>query len=195
MHASRYTATIDACVLAGALPRNMILSLAEAGLFRPRWSAHILDETERAIAGILMARGDSAATENAIRHRSAIERAFPESQVDDYEGLIPALTLPHPNDRHVLAAAIQTRASVIVTDNLKDFPPEFLKPFGLQASSADEFLADMIDLYTPNAVAAIRTMRDRFRRPEISAEALVQRMELAGLNLTANLLVREIESL
>lgn len=35
-HADRFTALIDACVLGGALRRNMILSLAEAGLFRPR---------------------------------------------------------------------------------------------------------------------------------------------------------------
>ena len=44
---NRYAAIIDACVLGGGLKRNIILSLAEAGLFRPYWSARILDETER----------------------------------------------------------------------------------------------------------------------------------------------------
>ncbi len=44
-YADRFTALIDACVLGGALRRNMLLSLADVGLFRPRWSSHILDET------------------------------------------------------------------------------------------------------------------------------------------------------
>ena len=35
---NRYAAIIDACVLGGGLKRNVILSLAEAGLFRPYWS-------------------------------------------------------------------------------------------------------------------------------------------------------------
>ncbi|TAG10696.1 MAG: PIN domain-containing protein, partial [Rhodobacterales bacterium] len=49
---NRYAAIIDACVLGGGLKRNIILSLAEAGLFRPYWSARILDETEKAILTI-----------------------------------------------------------------------------------------------------------------------------------------------
>lgn len=49
LHADRFTALLDACVLGGALRRNMLLSLAEAGLFRPRWSTRILDETLKAI--------------------------------------------------------------------------------------------------------------------------------------------------
>lgn len=36
--ADRFTVLIDACCLAGALRRNMLLSLAEAGFYRARWS-------------------------------------------------------------------------------------------------------------------------------------------------------------
>lgn len=52
MFANRFTALIDACVLAGALKRNLILSLAAAEFFRIRWSTRILDETETAIREI-----------------------------------------------------------------------------------------------------------------------------------------------
>ena len=72
---NRYAAIIDACVLGGGLKRNIILSLAEAGLFRPYWSARILDETEKAILTI------SKGTADPGRQRRAIERAFPEAMV------------------------------------------------------------------------------------------------------------------
>lgn len=55
-YADRFTALLDACVLGGALRRNMLLSLAEAGLFRPRWSNRILDETQKAISEITKAQ-------------------------------------------------------------------------------------------------------------------------------------------
>jgi hypothetical protein len=53
--------------------------------------------------------------------------------VTGYEPLIEGLTLPDPNDRHVLAAAILAGADVIVTFNLRDFPPEALARFGVEA--------------------------------------------------------------
>ncbi len=36
LHPNRFTVVLDANVLGGALKRNLLLSLAEAGLFRPR---------------------------------------------------------------------------------------------------------------------------------------------------------------
>lgn len=50
--------------------------------------------------------------------------AVPDCLVEGYEPLIAGLLLPDENDRHVLAAAIQTRANVIVTFNQKDFPED-----------------------------------------------------------------------
>ena len=41
--------------------------------------------------------------------------------------------MPDKKDRHVLAAAIKTRADVIVTDNLKHFPDHVLATFGIEA--------------------------------------------------------------
>lgn len=92
MFANRYTAFIDACTLASALRRNLLLTLAEAEFFRVRWSITVLDETERAIATILLAKGyaTSDAQERGKRARSAMESAFEEAMVDDFDGLICA---------------------------------------------------------------------------------------------------------
>ncbi|MCL4207270.1 MAG: PIN domain-containing protein [Pirellulaceae bacterium] len=39
--------------------------------------------------------------------------------VTGYEDLIPAINLPDPDDRHVLATAIRAGADVVVTDDLR----------------------------------------------------------------------------
>lgn len=195
VRANSYTATIDACVLAGALSRNLILSLAAEGMFRPHWSIETLAETERAIRKIREGKGDANAGATAVRQRGAIQRAFPESVVEGHGILIPALTLPDPDDRHVLAAAIVTLSTVIVTDNLKDYPVSQLAPFDIKPSNTDEFLADVIDLDLPRATTAIRSMRERLKNPTITAEVLLTRMDGIGLNQTVNLLLPAIVAL
>ncbi|KQO53604.1 MULTISPECIES: PIN domain-containing protein [unclassified Methylobacterium] len=189
MFANRFTALVDACTLAGALKRNLILSLAEAEFFRLRWSEPIMDETERAIAEILGRRGIEGADSAARRARAAMERAFEEANVGDFRPFLPACDgLPDPNDAHVLAAALATRADVIVTDNLKDFPADILEPLGLDARSSDEFIADAITLNPGKAVAAIQKMRLRLKRPEKSPSVLLLDMEASGLTETADVL-------
>lgn len=194
MRADRFTALVDANVLAGALTRNMIPSLAEDGFFRVRWSAEILDETERAIARMVAGRVADAPA-HASEQRRRIERAFPDAEVEGYEPLVAGLTLPDENDRHVLAAAIRTAAAIIVTDDAKDFPDDALAPFDIQRIGTDDFVADVIDLDPVGSVAALRRMRRRFRRPEIDAERLVRRVEAIGLTRTANLLLGELPNL
>ena len=180
-HADRFTIGLDTNVLVGALTRNMLLSLAEDGLFRARWSQTTLhQEFERTFIK-LYNDGDLAA-----RQRANIERAFPEALVVEDPGLMASLTLPDLDDRHVLAAAIQTKAALIVTQNLKDFPPESLAPHEIEAISTDDFLADCIDLGGIEAVAAFRRMRARFQNPQIDAEALILRIEQLGLGQTVS---------
>ncbi len=111
MFANRFTVLVDACSLVPALNRNLLLSLAEAEFFRVRWSTALLDETERAIAKVIAARGLPDARDRAKRARANMERAFGEATVAGCESLIEGLSeLPHPEDAHVIAAAIKTRA-------------------------------------------------------------------------------------
>lgn len=190
MISDRFTVLTDANVLAPALIRNMLLSLAQAGLFRPRWSSKVLDETENTIAKFL--KGDHEA---ARRSRKAIEKAFPEALVSDYEQLVDGVNLPDPDDRHILAAAVQTRTAAIVTSNLKDFPEGVLKPFQIDAMLPDDFLSDVIDLYPQEAAAALKRMRLRLNKPDYSADDFILRAEKVGLPGTAALLADLRQSL
>ena len=171
----RFTALVDACVLGGALRRNLILSLGEAGLFRLRWSDAILDETERTIAKITEGKADTA------RQRAVMVAAFPEAMVLHDRAIEEHLVLPNPGDVHVLAAAIGAKADVIVTDNVKDFPTGALDACRFEAVTADGFIADCLDLDGAAGVGAIRRMRERLRHPQLDADELIRKMEGQGL--------------
>lgn len=196
MFANRFTAFLDACVLAGALKRNLLLSLAEAGLFRPRWSEPVLQELERALRKCLKPRPDLPVEARIKTLLAAMHEAFPEASVKSFSPLPDELTalLPDMDDAHVLAAARQIGANVIVTDNRKDFPPDLVERLGLEVRSADIFIADAIDLHRAKAIAAIRQMREGFRRPEMTGAELLRRMEAVGLVQTAAELA-EVEAL
>lgn len=180
LHPDRFTAILDACVLVGPLRRDTLLSLAEVELFRPRWSNRILQETQKAI------EKDIGDYEKSVKHVEDIEEAFPDAVVAGYEPIERGLSLPDPKDNHVLAAALAISASVIVTDNLKDFPEDSLSSHNVEAKSADNFIADTIELSPTTAMDALRQMRNRFRRPKMDASEFIGAMESNGLAEVAN---------
>ncbi|MBK5927996.1 PIN domain-containing protein [Rhodobaculum claviforme] len=196
MFANRFTVVTDACVLVPPLTRNLLLSLAEAHLFRVRWSARILDEFERGmIRDVLRAsRPDPEAA--ARKARAAMEAAFPEAMIEGHEHLEPALPdMPDADDRHVAAAALHAGAAQIITNNLRDFPPEVMGRLQIDVRSADDFIADTLDLPANGATAllTVRRLRARLVRPELTPEDLLIRMERNGLGQTAALLSRRME--
>lgn len=138
---SGYLAVLDACVLVNAALRDTLLRLAEAPpLYLPRWSAEIMDEMTRTLENNL--NYTSTQTEHLVEQ---LQTHFSEAWVEGYEPLISAMA-NHPNDRHVLAAAVKTGAQTIVTVNLKDFPKEALSPWDVQAQHPDAFLIDQYHL-------------------------------------------------
>ena len=196
MFANRFTVVIDACVLTSALKRNILLSLAEAEFFRPRWSDDILGETERAIASILLSQGGPNSADAAHRHIEQIRSAFGDATVEGFHHHVASLVgLPDQNDGHVIGAAVQSGAALIVTDNLKDFPSSILGPLGIEAKSADAFIADTIDLDMGRAVTAIKLMRERFKKPALTAADLLLRFETNGLVESSDLLRPHVHSL
>lgn len=114
-----FTALFDADVLHPAGQRDLLIRLAQVGLFRGRWTVRILDEMEQSI----IARHPEHAGK-LTRTRDLMCEAVPDCLVTGYEDLIEALTLPDPDDRHVLAAAIRCGAQVLVTNNQRDFPQD-----------------------------------------------------------------------
>src|SRR5712692_2845699 len=91
--------------------------------------------------------------ERLARTRTLMNEAVRDCLVTGYEDLIASLSLPDPDDRHVLAAAIRANADVIITYNLTDFPAETLARFDIEALHPDDFLVCLLDL-APGVVCA-----------------------------------------
>lgn len=166
---ANFVALFDANVLYPASVRDLLLRLALTDLFRARWTDRIHDEW---IGALLKHRADLTRAQ-LERTRALMNKAVPGCLVTAYEGLIDGLTLPDPNDRHVLAAAICCHAGAIVTYNLKHFPEETLAPYGIEAQHPDEFVSHLFDLDPGAVCATVRDQRESLKNPPLSVEDLL----------------------
>jgi len=178
-----FTALFDACVLYPAPLRDLLIELACTNLFRTRWTDRIQEEW---IIN-LHANRPELTLERLRRTAGLMNEAVEDCLVTDYEGLIPSLTLPDENDRHVLAAAIVGRADVIVTANLKDFPASVLTPYGIKAQHPDAFIRHALDL-DRHALTAVRTVRLGLKRPPKSVDEYLASLLQQGLPETVSFL-------
>jgi predicted nucleic acid-binding protein len=171
-----FTAVLDANVLFPASQRDLLVRLAQTGLFAGRWTDQILDEMERAIC-----RRQPELAGRLARTRELMCDAVPGCLVTGYADLIDALQLPDQDDRHVFAAAIRSGAQVIVTDNQRDFPADALTEYGIEAQSADEFVHHLVT-FRPTVVATtLQRQADSLTNPPQSLDELLDRLENVGL--------------
>jgi hypothetical protein len=170
-------AFLDASVLYPVSLRNLLMRLTLVGLFQARWSAHVHDEWIRAV---LRDRPDLPIDRLRLLRAAMDERAA-DSLVTGYEALIHSITLPDPDDRHVLAAAIVAGTDVIVTCNLRDFPAEALDPYNIEAQHPDEFIRHLLDLAPVVAVEAVREQQARLVNPPVTMPDLLALFERLGL--------------
>lgn len=182
IHSVRFTCVLDTNVIYPIFIRDLLFWFASYELCTIKWSLHIFDEWER----LMKTKGfDSGQIERAINGANS---AFPDAFVSNYEALIDTLNLKDEQDNHVLAAAIKTNANIIVTNNLKDFPDEYLNTFGLKAKGADDFISDLIDLNPETAVEAFMEMVFAKKNPDLDEYEVLDIMRKNGLVDSANYL-------
>jgi predicted nucleic acid-binding protein len=156
-----FVAVYDANVLYPSTLRDLLIRIAQAGLVQAKWTDRILDETFRN----LKANRPDVDPEKLDRTCRLMAGSIRDVLVKGYEPLIDALTLPDPDDRHVLAAAIKARAQIIVTSNVKDFPDELLDPWDVEAVHPDVFLEAQVDLSPQLVYAALQQIADSWQSP------------------------------
>ena len=182
IHSVRFTCVLDTNVIFPLWIRDLLFWFAHHELYTPKWSKHIFDEW----LDVMHRKGISES--EAIKRTEKVNQAFPDALVENYEPLIETLNLPDEKDRHVLAAAIKTNANLIVTNNLKHFPNDYISRFGLSAKCADDFLTDIIDLNHTTSVAAFRNLVLNKKHPPYDEFQILDILRNNGLKGTADYL-------
>lgn len=182
IHSVRFICVLDTNVIYPIEIRDLLFWFAHYDLYTPKWSEHIFNEW----ADVM--RRKNVPEEEITKRILKANAAFPDAFVSNYSGLIPSLSLPDKKDCHVLAAAIKTNANLIVTNNIKDFPKEYLSSFSLSAKTADDFLTDIIDLNPEEAVKAFKEMVLNRRNPDLDEFEVLDILRKRGLKDTADFL-------
>ena len=129
---------LDTCVLIPPPIRETILSLAECDLFFPLWSENILKEWKFFVSKNMVDRIGSIDIEIILMNLKWTDSIVP---IDS--NLEKSLFLPDKNDNHVLAAAIEGRAQILLTNNLKDFPSRLVARYNIIPRGVDSFLLEL----------------------------------------------------
>lgn len=184
-------AVYDACVLYPFHLRNILIQCAFDGLVAARWTDDIHAEWIRNLA----ANSPTVDIARLEATRDRMKAVLPDADVVNYQDLIPDLSLPDPDDRHVLAAAIAGKASVIVTWNLKDFPAKVLRPHGVAAVTPDDFLVGLHSVFPNVFMTSIRSARQNLRKTVPSVAEFIEALERQGLKAVSSILCQNLKKL
>ena len=107
-------------------------------------------------AAARLGQGEVAGAEIALLRAARPGAAAPD------DGIAAAgIDWPDPADRHVAEAALASGAGLIVTANLRDFPPRATAALGLRAVHPDAFLTGLCNGAPDVVGAAVRTVHAR----------------------------------
>lgn len=174
-------AILDANVLYPFFQRDLLLSLGYEELFIPKWSEDIENEWVQNLKA-----NQPDISSNIDRTVALMDKAFPDAKVYGYEKHITKLNLPDENDRHVLAAAIECKADVIVTYNLSDFPVERMLPHQISVLLPDQFVSLISDSNPVLLRNALEAMVKARKFPPVTLNTLVDMIAERGMKTSAS---------
>ena len=148
---------------------------------KPRWT----EETHAEWTRNVLADHPDVTPAQLDRTCRLMSVAVPRGLVSGYKARIPTLSLPDANDRHVLAAAIEASATVIVTFNLSDFPSATLKAYGIEPLHPDVFLSALFDADTALFLRGVQQHRASLYNPPKTAADYIQTLRATGLKRLA----------
>ncbi len=174
----------DANVLYAPAVRDLLVELALARVIILRWSQQVHDEWTRA----LLRNRPDLPPDRPASTRAKLDAVLPQASVTGYEHRIDGIELPDPDDRHVVAAAIEAQCQYILTFNTRDFPAEVLSPHQLTPMHPDLFLATVAVANPIALVNAAQISRRDLRDPPYSPADYLASLADHGLPLTAKAL-------
>jgi predicted nucleic acid-binding protein len=167
----------DANVLYSAALRDLLMELGVGEVFEPRWTEEIHEEWIRNV----LLNNPNLTSERLTRTKNMMNASIKNCLVQGYEPIIPDLELPDPDDRHVLAAAIHSRADFIVTFNLRDFPADKLRLYNIQPLHPDQFILRLLNFNWQGVCNAAEKQRIRLKNPPKTPDEYLETLVELGL--------------
>ena len=152
---------------------DLLIRLAQRGLYRALWSREILEEVVTSIAK----RRPDLELERLRRRTLAMETAIEDATVEGYEGLIEAFA-ELGSDAHVLAAAVAGHADVIVTSNVRDFPERVVERYRIAVQSPDDFLIHLWWLNPATVLDVLREQASATAKPALTGDDILARLRI-----------------
>ena len=155
---------------------DLVLRLAEAGMFDLIWSDHLLAEVER----VLLER-KGLSLKAASYFCDCVRRAFPDGRVapELYLPLVASRTGPDASDHVHSAAAVGGGATVVLSADRRGYPKSDIAP--PRRSDPDSFLTGLLRRYSTEVLSAVDAMGADLRTPLTRAQVL-DRLARAGLS-------------
>jgi predicted nucleic acid-binding protein len=186
-----FIVVLDANVLYGYPLRDTLLRAVEIGLYQAVWSYEIWNEVLRNLKDPVQ-RTHPHTEAKAASLLATIEEHFPEGFVSGYEALIPTMTNDE-KDRHVSALAVRAHAQVIVTYNLKHFPPASIAQYEVEAQHPDEFLMNLYGIDRLTMVQLVIDQAADLTRREMTPQELLDKMHRVGLKTFAHAIRQDLD--
>jgi hypothetical protein len=167
----------DASVLFKAAVTRFLLGAAQSGEFRAIWSELVLEEARRSLLAAHRPHAAAALEQNLDLVRDPV--------VGPSDAVEALLVLTGVGDRHVLAAAANGGASLLVTSNVRHFDPAEATSLGIVIRTPDE-LAASIAARNPHALTrhVQRTPPERLSRyVELLSRELPETMRMLAPQL------------
>ena len=166
---------VDTATLYPISLADLVLRLAELGMYDLLWSDHLLREVER-----VLVEYKGLTTERARYFCECISNAFPDGRVapQEYLPLVATRTGPDPDDHVHSAAAVAGKATVMLSADKAGYPAADISP--ARRRNPDAFLTDLLRRYPRDVVGVVDAMGGALRVPLTRAEVL-DRLAAAGI--------------
>jgi predicted nucleic acid-binding protein len=165
----------DANILFSRTLRDYVIYAADEGTIEVHWSREILAEMSRNLRENLGLSRDSTTRLEQLMN-NYIEYALVEVDPGDLAA-VGAVEMD-AKDRHVLAAALSADADILLTDNTKDFPAQWMAEQGIELLTAGQLLIRLADRF-PDKMRAAHEKTVRYS-PKPEADILTTLERTAG---------------
>lgn len=166
---------VDTATLYPVSLADLVLRLAEFGMFDLVWSDHLLWEVER-----VLVEYKGLPVERAAYFCDCIRHAFPSGRIppEDYAHLVTSRTGPDPDDHVHSAAAVAGRATVVLSADKTGYPGLDIAP--ARRRDPDAFLVELLRRYPQDVIGIVDSMGAALREP-LTRHQVLGRLSAAGI--------------